>query len=130
MKRRKEEIPARIESGGTVARHQPDFGDATGYGDIAAEHFTIPEGADLEPLLEGLEDDLCQSPHWGYMIEGVTTVTYDDGSEEVIEAGDVFYLPPGHTSRTDEEAEMILFSPQKEHGEVIEHIRTKMAESG
>lgn len=122
----KEEVPARIDNAGTVARHQPDFGDATGYGSIAAEYFTIPEGADLTPLLEGLEDDLCQSPHWGYIISGVVTVTYADGSEEVIEADDLFYLPPGHTSRTEEDANIIMFSPQQEHGGVIDHIRNKM----
>lgn len=43
MKVAKEEIPARIESPDAVGRHQPDFGDATDYGNIAAENFTPHE---------------------------------------------------------------------------------------
>lgn len=130
MKIAKEDIPARIDGESAVARHLPDFGDATGYGSIAAEYFTMEEGTDITPLLEGLEDDHCQSPHWGYMVKGVLTVTYTDGSEEVVEKGDLFYSPPGHTSRAEEDSDVVLFSPQQEHGKVIDHIRNKMEESG
>lgn len=128
MKVAKEDIPARIDSPDAVARHQPDFGDATDFGDIAAEYFTFAAGTDITALLEGLEDDLCQSPHWGYVVNGALTVTYADGSEEIDEHGDVFYWPPGHTVRADEDADFVLFSPQHEHGEVIDHIRSKMEE--
>ncbi len=37
MKVPKEDIPARIDSPDAIARHQPDFGDATDYETIAAE---------------------------------------------------------------------------------------------
>jgi len=130
MKIAKADIPVRIDTQAAVARDQPDFGDATDYGSIAAEYFTMEEGTDITPLLEGLEDDLCQSPHWGYVVSGAMTVTYTDGSEEIIEGGDVFYLPPGHTARAEEDAEFVQFSPQQEHGEVIDHIRNKLEESG
>ena len=40
--------------------------------------------------------------------------------------GDLFYWPPGHTVRADADAEIILFSPQHEHGQVIDHILAKM----
>jgi mannose-6-phosphate isomerase-like protein (cupin superfamily) len=129
MKVRKEAIPAEIDSPGAIARHQRDFGDASGYGTIAAEYFTLAKGTDITALLEGLEDDHCQSPHWGYLIDGELTVTYTDGSEEVDEAGDVFYWPPGHTVRADEDTDVVLFSPQEEHGAVIDHMRNKMEES-
>lgn len=126
MKVAKEDIPARIDSPAAVARHQPDFGDATDYGSIAAENFTLSRGTDISALLEGLENDLCQSPHWGYVVNGALTVTYTDASEEVDETGDMFYWPPGHTVRADEDTDFVLFSPQHEHGEVIDHIRDKM----
>lgn len=126
MKVAKEDIPTRIDSPDAVARHQPDFGDATDYGTIAAENFTLSRGTDISALLEGLEKDLCQSPHWGYVVSGALTVTYADGSEEVDEGGDVFYWPPGHTVRAEEDSDFVLFSPQREHGEVIDHIRNKM----
>jgi hypothetical protein len=45
----------------------------------------------------------------------------------VITSGDLFYWPPGHTVKVGADAEVILFSPQKEHGEVIDHMLEKMA---
>ena len=50
---------------------------------------------DATPLLKGLPDDRCQCPHWGYVIKGRLTFRFAD-HEEVFEAGDAFYLPPGH----------------------------------
>ncbi|MEZ5239312.1 MAG: hypothetical protein R2716_10340 [Microthrixaceae bacterium] len=35
--------------------------------------------------------------------------------------------PAGHSVRVDEDAEIILFSPQVEHGEVIDHIAAKVS---
>lgn len=129
MKLAKQEIPVKIDSPDAVARQQPDFGDASEYGKLGAEYFTLGKGVDITPLLEGLEDDRCQSPHWGYVVSGALTVTYDDGSEEADETGDVFYWPPGHTVRADEDTDFVLFSPQHEHGEVIDQIRTNMEKS-
>lgn len=54
------------------------------------------------------------------------TVTFADGTAESPRAGDLFYWPPGHTVRADENSEIILFSPQAEHTPVIEHLRAKM----
>jgi hypothetical protein len=34
----------------------------------------------------------------------------------------MFYWPPGHTVKVNEDAEFILFSPQHEHTPVLEHI--------
>jgi hypothetical protein len=122
----KEDVPVRINAPGAVARQQTDFGDASGYGKMGGEYFSLGAGADIAPLLKGLEGDLCQSPHWGYLLQGALTVTYADGAEEAVKGGDLFYWPPGHTVRVGEDAEVILFSPQEEHGRVIEHLREKM----
>ena len=43
----------------------------------------------------GLPDDPCPCPHWGYVLRGRLTYRFPD-REEVFEAGDAFYLPPGH----------------------------------
>jgi ethanolamine utilization protein EutQ (cupin superfamily) len=45
--------------------------------------------------MKGLPDDRCQCPHWGYVVNGRLTFRYAD-REEISEAGDVFYTPPGH----------------------------------
>jgi uncharacterized cupin superfamily protein len=126
MRIAKQDIPVKVDAPGAVARQQQNFGDASGYGDIGAEYFSMAAGTDLAGLLEGLEDDACQSPHWGYLIEGEVTVNYTDGSEETVRGGDVFYWPPGHSVRVAQDAELILFSPQHEHTPVMDHINRKL----
>ncbi|HPF70020.1 MAG TPA: cupin domain-containing protein [Candidatus Krumholzibacteria bacterium] len=126
MRIAKNDVPVRIDAPGAVARQQTDFGDATGYGKMGGEYFSLGAGADIAPLLKGLENDLCQAPHWGYLIEGALTVTFGDGSADKVSGGDLFYWPPGHTVRADADSEVILFSPQHEHTLVIEHLRSKM----
>ena len=41
--------------------------------------------------------------------------------------GDFFYWPPGHSVRVETDAELVMFSPQAEHGPVLDHILAKMA---
>lgn len=127
MRIARNDIPTRIEAPGAVARQQTEFGDASGYGKISGEYFSFGAGTDLAPLLQGLKDDLCQSPHWGYLLEGELTVTYTDGASEAVGGGDLFYWPPGHTVKANLDTEVILFSPQHEHGEALDHILGKMA---
>lgn len=105
----KTNIPAAIQIPGAIARQALNFGDATGYGKIAGEYFSLGAGTDIAPLLKGLEDDLCQSLHWGYLLEGEVTVTYKDGQQETISAGDLFYWPPGHTVKVGKNAEKYIY---------------------
>lgn len=122
----KENVPVKIGAPGVAARQQRDFGDATGYGKISGEFFSMPAGLDISPLLHGLEGDMCQSPHWGYVIKGAVTVSYSDGTQEAVRANDIFYWPPGHTVKVDDDADVILFSPQHEHTQVLDHMLGKM----
>lgn len=123
----KDSIPVKIDAPGAVARQKTDFGDATGYGSIGGEYFTMAAGTDLAPLLQGLGGDVCHAPHWGYMISGRLVVDYADGTDETCEGGEIFYWPPGHSVRVTDDADVILFSPQHEHTEVLDHILDKMA---
>jgi hypothetical protein len=69
---------------------------------------------DHTPLLKGLPDDSCQCPHWGYVMKGSWTISYGD-REETFEAGDAFYMPPGHTPvRNPPNTELLMFSPTKQ----------------
>src|SRR5262245_43440215 len=124
MHRSKHDIPVKIGAPGATARQLGDFGTASGT--LGAEYFSLAAGADMAPLLQGLEHDLCQSAHWGYMISGAVTVTYRDGTSEVCSGGDVFHWPSWHTVRADEDAEIILFSPQDDHVPVMEHVLGKI----
>lgn len=127
MRIAKNDIPVKIKTDGAVARQKTDFGNASGYEEIGAEYFSIASGTDLSPLLQGLHNDLCHAPHWGYLIEGKLTVRYKDGSEEKVNTGDLFYLPPNHTVRADQDTEVVLFSPQREHTPVLDHINRKLS---
>ncbi|HEX6124720.1 MAG TPA: hypothetical protein VFZ23_05040, partial [Pyrinomonadaceae bacterium] len=120
MRIAKEDVPVKINAPGAVARQKNDFGSAEGFGMISGEYFSLGAGTDIAPLLQGLDGDLCQSPHWGYLLDGELTVKYGSGEEEVTKAGDLFYWPPGHTVKVSADAELILFSPQKEHSEVLD----------
>lgn len=127
MRIAKQDVPTQIDAPGAVVRQLPEFGDATDYGQIGGEYFSLAAGTDISPLLEGLDGDLCQAPHWGYLLQGEVTVTYSDGSTDVVGGGDLFYWPPGHTVRVGQDTEVVLFSPAAEHGEVIEHMAAKLA---
>ena len=128
MRIAKKDVPVMIDVPGATARQIKDFGDATGCGKIGGEYFSLASGTDLAPLLKGLEGDLCQSPHWGYIIEGKLTVGFADGHSEIVSESDLFYWPPGHTVKAEKDTEMILFSPQHEHGEVMDHILDKLGD--
>jgi hypothetical protein len=127
MRITKNEVPIKIDVPGAVARQLTGFGDASDYGMIAAEYFTLGAGTDIAPLLEGLNDDACHAPHWGYVNSGQLVVSYVDGTQETCATNDLFYWPPGHSVRVVEDAEVILFSPQREHLEVMDHMLARLS---
>jgi hypothetical protein len=120
MRISKEQIPVKLDVPGARARQLSNFGEATGT--LGAEYFSLGTGTDIAPLLQGLQDDACQAPHWGYVISGDLVVTYTDGTVDRCVGGDVFHWPPGHSVRVEDDAEVILFSPQHEHLEVMDHM--------
>ena len=122
MRITKENVSVKMEIPGAVIRQQMNFGDATGLGKISAEYFSLSAGVDTTPLFQGLEDNLCQCPHWGFVIKGQITTTNAKGTKETVNANDLFYWPPGHNVKVDADAEIIMFSPQHEHSNVINHM--------
>lgn len=126
MKIAKNDIPVRIDVPGATARQAKGFGDVSGYGKIGAEYFSFGAGTDLADLLHGLEGHLCQCPHWGYVLKGRLTTTDAEGARESVSEGDLFYWPPGHTVKADADTDIVMFSPEKEHDTVIEHIQGKL----
>ena len=65
MRLAKNDIPVKMNALGAVARQKTYFGDPTGYGKISGEFFSLGAGTDISTLLQGLEGDLCHSPHRG-----------------------------------------------------------------
>ena len=119
MKKAKNELPTRLEAGGVCFQGQD-------WGDINVSRIRFPAGADATPLLEGLPNNLCQCPHWGTVVKGSIHVTYADGTEETVNAGEVYYWPPGHTVKVDEDYEAIEFSPSDQMGELMNHLEAKL----
>jgi Cupin domain len=74
---------------------------------------SIREDMDLAPMLASLPGGKCACPHWGVVLEGQMTVRYGD-HEETFEAGDAFYMPPGHTPAAKAGTEFIQISPAEE----------------
>jgi mannose-6-phosphate isomerase-like protein (cupin superfamily) len=100
-----------------------------GWGGMTIAINELPAGTDFAPLLEGLKNNSCQVPHWGYIVKGSLRLTYDDGKEVVLKAGDVFYMSPGHKASVVEDLKLIDFSPEKEMKELINHVEKKIAGS-
>jgi mannose-6-phosphate isomerase-like protein (cupin superfamily) len=86
---------------------------------------SIRQDADLAPMLKGLPEDRCQCPHWGYVFSGTLTWRYAD-HEEVCEAGDAYYAPPGHTPSATAGSEFLQISPAGELREVEAAIKKNM----
>ncbi|HTQ78317.1 MAG TPA: hypothetical protein VMI15_09870 [Burkholderiales bacterium] len=122
----KDEVGVRMEIPGAVIRQHADFGNVSGFGQISGEYFTLAAGVDTSPLFKGLEGDMCQCPHWGFVLRGQLTTTDALGVEETARANDLFYWPPGHNVRVDADAEIVMFSPQREHSHVIDHMIRKV----
>jgi hypothetical protein len=86
------------------------FSDVDGY---TVSFVDIKETHSLAPMLATLPGGNCQCPHWGYLFRGRMIVHYED-HDDVIEAGQAFYMPPGHVPDADADTEFVLFSPTEE----------------
>ncbi len=64
-------------------------------------------------------------PHWGYVIKGKQTIRYGD-REETYEAGDAYYIPPGHTPVLYAGTEIVEFSTTEELRRTIDVVSRNM----
>jgi len=96
------------------------------WGGMIVSYETFPKGTDATPLFKGLPDDMCQSPHWGYLIRGRVRIKRKDG-DAVLKTGDVYYLEPGHVPVFEEDTEVLEFSPKREYQMTIDVFGRNMA---
>ena len=94
-----------------------DYGDGfcsrlTEWGGMIVSYETFAKGVDATPLSKGLPDDMCQSPHRGYILRGRVRIKRRDG-DVILKTGDVYYLEPGHVPVFEEETEILEFSPKR-----------------
>lgn len=103
MHKKIEDIPVELEMEGATL-HEEHFGDMN----IGYELFD--ERLETDDMFEDLPDGRCQSPHWGYVFEGGFTIRYAD-DEETVEAGEAYYIRPGHNVTLEAGTKVIEFSP-------------------
>jgi hypothetical protein len=94
----------------------------TEVGEMTIGYFRFAKGTDLRAALAGLPDDMCQCPHWGYMLEGKLLMRTPSG-DHTYEAGQAFYWSPGHAPEALEDCAYVDFSPTAQLQEVLQHIQ-------
>lgn len=107
MRASKDELPMLLEAGEATVR-------GVDWDEMRVAVVSVPAGTDFGPLLKGHPNDECPCPHWGYVVKGRLKIQSGDG-EETLRAGDVFYLPAGHTGVAEEDTEFLEVSPPDKH---------------
>lgn len=105
------ELPVLVEGPGFTSRLTH-----CGQLDVAVE--TMAGGRDATQAFRALPEGRCQVPHWGYLVKGRIRIRYPD-REEVISAGEVWYMAPGHIPVTEEDVENVVFSLAGEYEKVM-----------
>ena len=97
----------------TVEGYEGHFEHFDGGWTVGFEAYS--QDADLAPFFKGLPNDECQCEHMGYVIRGKVGFR-SGGDEELFEAGDAYYVGPGHTPILYAGTEVVEFSPTEELG--------------
>lgn len=119
MRATRDELPLLVEAGPASVR-------GADWDSMRVAVISVPAGTDFGPLLQGLPNDRCQCPHWGYVIEGRLRISYAD-HEEVLQAGDFYHMPAGHTGVAEEDTEFLEVAPPAEHQAFVENARRVIA---
>jgi hypothetical protein len=98
-------------------------GEYTGtWAEAGGIHFafeTCTAGYSMDELVRIFPDNACPVEHWGYIFTGQVRVEYTDGSEEILNAGDAFYIPPGHRPYMLADTELLQLTRKSEHNELV-----------
>ncbi len=120
MKATIESLPVELQQGDLSLRYAE-------WGEMAVRHARVPAGTDMSPVLEGLPNDRCPSPHWGMVLKGSIRIRHADGTEEITRAGELYHWPAGHTASTDEAVEFVEIGPVGPMRQFGEHAKRKLA---
>lgn len=107
MRASRTDLPVATEMPGFESR-QSEWGELN----VAIE--TIAAPMDCTELFAKLPGGHCSCPHWGYLLSGRIRVKYAD-HDEVISAGDAYYMAPGHVPVIEEDSKLVEFSPAGEY---------------
>lgn len=120
MRGSKDDLPLAEDYGEDFRSYQSEWGG------MIVEISLFPAGVDATPLFKGLPDDMCQASHWGYVIKGQMRLKYRDG-QEVIPAGNAYYLGPGHIPAFDQDTEVVEFSSRADYQRTLEVVARNMS---
>jgi predicted ATPase/DNA-binding SARP family transcriptional activator/DNA-binding CsgD family transcriptional regulator len=95
---------------------------STQLGDYYVNFESIPAGLSSPEFFTGLHHDACQCEHWGYLFKGRFKLSYTDGSEDVVSAGEAYFARPGHVFEALEDCETVEFSPKEPFEQLIRRI--------
>jgi hypothetical protein len=109
-----EQLPTAVSGDGVEIR-------ATEAGELTVALVRLAQGHDARPLFKGLPGDLCQCPHWGYVIKGLLRVWTADGSA-LYRTGQAFYWPPGHAPEALEDTDFLEISPTRDLQALHAHV--------
>ena len=85
-----------------------------------------PAGMDASSMLASLPDGRCQAHHWGYLISGLIVVDYGD-RQEMVSAGQAYYVEPGHRITFKEDSEAVEFTPTADLEQTLAAVREAAA---
>jgi hypothetical protein len=106
------DLPVLVESPGMTSRFA-----LWGELDVAVE--TMAGGRDPSALFHrAFPDGRCPVPHWGYLVRGTMRIKYPD-HEELISAGEAWYMPPGHIPTTEADIENVVFTLAGEYEKLM-----------
>jgi hypothetical protein len=100
------DLPVTVDMPGFESR-QTEWGELN----VALEKLAP---ADYTELFSKLPGGHCSCPHWGYVVSGKVRVKYAD-HDEILAAGDAYYMAPGHVPVVEEGSVLVEFSPAGEY---------------
>lgn len=119
---KKEELHVETIPGLYEGRFADDKGGMTLY-------FESIKASDPAPLYRGLPNDRCQAHHWGFLFKGKLVIRYEDREEEV-NAGEAYYMAPGHLPLITEDAETLEISPKGEFEQTMAQFQKNLEAAG
>ena len=92
-------------------------------------YFESIKAGDPAPLYRGLPDDRCQAHHYGFLFKGKLVIRYE-GHEEEVNAGEAYYMAPGHLPLIIEDAETLEISPTGEFEVTMAQLQKNLEAAG
>jgi len=85
------------------------------WGDLEVALTTLDKPFDCTVVYQagGLAGGVCPCPHYGYVFEGVIRARYPDTDmpDEIIRAGEAYFIPAGHVLIYEEPTKTLEFHP-------------------